>query len=257
MNTIKKSIEDLIDDLLNEDDYFEISKNWKTYYFNGYPVPRVSEILSKIIHEEFLLQWANSLGYKRKSYTKERDSSAMKGTYTHELIEQFLHSKYVKTDFNDIPTEHRFAVYNAYNSFISWYNMVNENMPFRVLETEKQLVCPYFGGTLDCLAEIDGRIYIIDFKTSNHITYKYFLQLAAYKYMIENYYNIPITGGVLILWLNKKDIQYKDYVLDMNNIEHRNIMDQNTNTFLSLVYSYYNINRSQDLFNNEFKGRIV
>ena len=67
--------------------------------------------------------------------------------------------------------------------------MVNENMPFRVIETEKQLVCPYFGGTLDCLAEIDGRIYIIDFKTSNHITYKYFLQLAAYKYMIENYYN--------------------------------------------------------------------
>ena len=62
---------------------------------------------------------------------------------------------------------------------------------------------------------------------------------------------------VLILWLNKKDIQYKDYVLDMTNPNHRNIINHNTNTFLSMVYSYYNINRSQDLFNNEFKGRII
>ena len=250
-------IEELIDNLLNEDDEFEVSKKWKSYQFNGYPIPRVSDILSKTIHEEFLLQWANSLGYKRKSHIKERDSSAMKGTYTHELIEQFLHSKYVKTDFSDIPTEHRFAVYNAYNSFISWYNMVNNNMPFKVIETEKQLVCPYVGGTLDLLVEIDGRTYIVDFKTSNHTSYKQFIQLAAYKYILENYYNIYLTGGVLILWLNKKEIQYLDFVLDVTNQEHMYIMEQNKNTFLSMLYSYYNINRTEDLYNQVFKGRIV
>ena len=112
----------LIDNYLSEEDDLNISKKWNTYNYMGNPIPRVSEILSKTIYEEFLLQWANSLGYKRKSYKAERDSSALKGTYTHELIEQFLHSRFVKTDFSDIPTEHRFAVYNAYNSFIAWYN---------------------------------------------------------------------------------------------------------------------------------------
>ena len=247
----------LIDNYLSEENDLEISKKWNTYNYMGNPIPRVSEILSKTIHEDFLLQWANGLGYKRKSYKTERDSAAIKGTYTHELIEQFLHSKFVKNDFSDIPTEHRFSVYNAYNSFISWYNMINNNTTFRVLETEKELVCPFVGGTLDCLAEIDGRIYIIDFKTSNHITYKYFLQLAAYKYILEFYYNIQITGGVLILWLNKKDIQYRDYVLDITNSDHFYMIEHCKETFLSLLYSYYNLNRSEELFKETFSRRIV
>ena len=241
----------------NFNDELSISKKWNTYFYMGNPVPRVSEILSKTIHEDFLLNWANSLGFKRKSHEKERDSAAMKGTYTHELIEQFLENKYVKTDFNDIESDHRFAVYNAYNSFISWYNMITKNTDFKVLETEMKLVSPFVGGTLDCLAEINGRKYIIDFKTSNHVTYKYFLQLAAYQYMIESYYNIIIDGGILILWLNKKDIQYMDYVLDFTIPEHVSISNQYKETFLSLLYSYYNLNKSEDIFKNKFNGRIV
>ena len=38
---------------------------------------------------------------------------------------------------------------------------------------EETITCPYFGGTYDFLVEINGRNWLIDFKTSNHIGYKY------------------------------------------------------------------------------------
>jgi len=40
------------------------------YVYNGKHVPRVTNILGKTIHEDYLMQWSNSLGFKRKSYSK-------------------------------------------------------------------------------------------------------------------------------------------------------------------------------------------
>ena len=62
----------------------------KKYFYNGQPVPRVTEIISEMLHEEYLMKWANSLGYKHKNYNKERESAANIGTETHKIIERFL-----------------------------------------------------------------------------------------------------------------------------------------------------------------------
>ena len=54
---------------------------------------------------------------------------------------------------------------------------------------------------------INGKIYLIDFKTSNHVTYKYYLQLAAYSKVLREKENINIDG-VIILQLNKYQPKY-------------------------------------------------
>ena len=60
------------------------------YKWNGIPVPRVTNIISKTIHEDFLMYWANSLGFKHKGYKKTLDAAADYGTKTHDALEKFL-----------------------------------------------------------------------------------------------------------------------------------------------------------------------
>lgn len=239
----------LIDEIYNYES--KESKRWNTYSYNGKYVPRVSDILKNMLYDEFLLGWANSLGYKRQSYTKVRDLSARKGTASHNLIEEFLKTGIRKTDFSDIESDIKLAVYNCYNSFLSWYDMISSMNSIKILDIEKELVCPYVGGTLDCLVEIDEKTYIMDLKTSNHMTYKYFIQLGAYMWILKEYYGI-VVDGVFILWLDKEQIRYNDYLLRCEVPEEMNMINHSINSFLSLLYAYYNRFALVDMYNNQF-----
>lgn len=116
---------------------------------------------------------------------------------------------------------------------------------------EHTLVCKYFGGTLDLLLEIDGKIYLVDFKTSNHSSYKHFLQLAAYRYMLRETEGINVNGCI-ILMLDKKSDMFIEHILDFENIDHLNYIDQCQESFLSLVYAYYQRIQNQYLYNQIF-----
>lgn len=207
--------------------------NSEKYFYNGQPVPRVTEIISSMLHEEYLMKWANSLGYKHKSYDKERDYAATIGDRTHKTIEQILDN-----DKNiDIPVDG--PVHYTVYSFLAWYNALKQsNLPIKIIGKEGQLVCPHFGGTYDLLIQINNKLWLVDFKSSNHISYKYFVQLAAYRYML-GLYNIHIDG-CLILQLDKSEIFFKEYPLIFKNPEHLNYINQCTDTFFGLVYGYYN-----------------
>lgn len=247
-------IEEKLQELIKKD--ITESKKWNVYSYNGIPIPRVSEILSSMLHEEHIVSWANSLGFKHKSYVRERNLAAEKGSASHDIIEKFLQSKEIETDFSQYSHKIRQSVFNCYSGFIDWYNMMIDNTSsFNILDIEKQLVCPYYGGTLDIHVEINSKSYIIDLKTSNHMTYKYFLQLAAYIYIMQSYYNTPIDG-VIVLLLNKEYIQYTDYVLEASNPIHNEMISHSIDTFLSLVYAYYNKCILVDQYNTIFKEII-
>lgn len=255
MNIYDSEIIGLLGDIINVK--CSESEKWDTYNYYNKPVPRVSNILHDMIHEDYLLDWANGLGFRRQKHDVIRDLSAKKGTASHNLIEEFLETKIIKTDFSDIDNDIRFAVNNVYQGFISWYNMMKENCEiFEIIAIEKVLVCPYFGGTLDIQANINGKIFIIDLKTSNHMTYKYFMQLGAYTYMLQYHYDTPVNG-IMILWLDKKKPRYNDYVLDASIPEHNAMISQSIETFLSLAYAYHNKNLLIDQYNNIFKGGLV
>ena len=208
------------------------------YFYNGIPVPRVTEIISKMIFEEYLMYWANGLGFKHQGYKKTIEAAANIGSEAHDLINKFLLGEQFTS--NNIP----------YLAFRKWWIDVTTNNEIEVIGSEEALSCPYFGGTYDLLLKINGLIYLVDFKTSNYVSYKYFLQLAAYKYMLEqNGYNI---AGCIVLQLNKTKIEYTEYPLIFSNEYHRQFIDECLRTFLSLVYGYYNINRCQEMYNNIF-----
>lgn len=213
----------------------KINEENSDYVYNGIVVPRVTVILNKCIHSDSLIYWANSLGFKHKSYKKTLDRAAMIGSYSHNSIDNFL-----STGEDAIMPEMPIESTNAYKSFLKWFNDINSFASVEVIFHEKQLTCKFFGGTLDGLYRINGKIYLVDYKTSNHITFKYCLQLAAYKYMLREVLSINIDGCI-VLQLSKNDVSYNEYVLNFNNIDHLSFINECEHTFLSLVYSYYNI----------------
>lgn len=208
------------------------------YKYNGTVVPRVTKILSRCIHSDSLMYWANSLGFKRQSYRKTLDAAANIGHHAHENIDKYLEDETHEVNESSIP----YQSYNAYQSFLSWFTMICSIATVRVIFHEKTLTCKYFGGTLDGLYEINGKIYLVDYKTSNHITFNYCLQLAAYRYMLRTELGIEIDGCI-ILQLAKETVSYNEFVLNFSNPDHLKYMNDCEMTFLSLVFAYYNIAR--------------
>lgn len=226
--------------LLNEISFTPESKS-EYINPNGIKVPRVTEILSKMIHNDGLMYWANSLGFKGIKYRDALNNAANIGTVCHSLIEKFLKEKF--QDDTNIP----------FQGFLSWYDIITNEagLPINAIHIEHKLVCDWFGGTLDALLNIGNKKFLTDFKTSNHVTFNYFLQLAAYRYMLRIKENIEIDG-VIVLQLNKEYIEFKEFVLDFSIPDHLIFINQCEQAFLSLVYAYYNIELVRENFNNIF-----
>lgn len=221
-----------------EDSDFNIEVN--SSYINRYGnmVPRVTEILSQSINEEYIANWANSLGWKRQNYKKVLQELADIGTEAHNIIENYLKDGVLSMN---IP----------FLGFHEWWKQLNNKNTVEILGLEESLVCDHFGGTYDGLLKINDKIFLIDYKTSNNITYKHFIQLSAYRHMLYNDKNINIDGCI-ILQLNKKEVEYTEYVLEFNNINHYNFIEDCSRCFFSLLYSYYNFNHIKSEFKNIF-----
>ena len=216
----------------------------KFYEYEDIRVPRVTQILSRCIHEDSFLYWANSLGFKHLSYNKTMNFYAEIGTHCHNNIDEFLTDNDHIVDHN-IPIESK----TAYYGFLKWYNDIHSNAKVDVLMHEKTLVCKYFGGTLDGLYKINGKIYLVDYKTSNHISMKHALQLSAYRYMLRTLLGLEIDGCI-VLQLSKNEVAYNEYVLNFDNEYQVDFANKCEQCFLSLVYAYYNLYNVEQAYSN-------
>lgn len=215
-----------------------------SYKYNGKRVPRVTSIISRCNHNDSLMYWANNLGFKRQSYSKTLNHAAEIGTQCHENIDMYLENPSHKIS-NTVLYQSKMA----YKSFRKWFNDISMVATVEVLYHEFSLVCKYFGGTLDGLYKINGKIYLVDYKTSNHISYNYCLQLSAYRYMLRELMGIVIDGCI-ILQLSKNEVAYNEYVLNFENIYHLDFINSCELTFLSLTFSYYNLLNVEKQYEN-------
>lgn len=243
-----KSILDRMKDL-----EFKASKEYQTV--DGHEVPRVTEILSQMLHEDYLMNWANSLGFKHIGYRSYMKEAADKGTYSHLAIERFLKTKEIPSfmDTKEYPLKVQSVVYNTFHGFLKWWEEINKYHKVEIVFSEKKLVHQYFGGTCDCVLKIDDRYWLIDFKTSNHMNYKYTLQLAAYKYLLKELEDIDISGCIVLI-LNKSLCSYNEYCLDLSNPDHNEYMNNCVEEFLILAAAYrmriYTENQYKNIFSD-------
>lgn len=205
---------------------------------------RVTEILS-YIGEESLMYWANSLGFKGISYKKELSRYAVIGTKVHSEIERFLSGD---RDLNTInPDDYTQAGFYA---FISWYDeQVNKfGKTIEILGLEQSFEGKYFRGTIDCIMRVDGLLYLVDFKTSSHIGYKYFMQLVAYEYLWSKAGNEPVFGFMIIQLNRDNPAKYATYTLDAIDGGNTYLYNLLQDTFFKLTQVAFNVDELKGVY---------
>lgn len=212
-------------EVINKQSSFNSPYNW-----GGLAVPRVTEIINSMIHNDSLMRWSNSLGFKHTAYDQYMESVANIGTITHDMISCFLNNMPIRR--YNVPPESLCA----FNSFTNWWTVLNDEYEVEILAQEYPLICPYYGGTLDLFITLNGHPVLVDFKTSNRITYKHFIQLAAYVNIISEssqttFGDEEING--YILQLDKYDISYKPYVATPD------VLNNYRRLFDSLLQAWY------------------
>lgn len=223
----------------------KIGPNSSDYRYNGKVVPRVTTILSDMLHEEALMGWANYMGLQNIKHTSIQKESTEIGTKVHEAIENFVKTGHKETFYGQVNAPKKI---NAFVSFLKWWTIISNNNNVHILMIEQNLICEYYGGTLDMLIEINGKVYLVDFKTSKKFIYKHHLQLAAYRRLLYSECNITIDGAI-ILRLSKDEDAFQEQLIYLWDYNHLMYMNQCDECFLSLVYAFYNRKTVEHSFN--------
>lgn len=148
---------------------------------DGTLVPGVTTIIGSVLAKPALIHWAWNLGRQNIDYRKFRDDKADIGTLAHSMIMAHLKGEEPETD--DYSKQ---QIDQAENCVLSYFNWEKDH-PFKPILVEHPLVSEKhgFGGTIDCLARLNGRTSLVDYKTGKAIYDDYMFQLAAYKLLLE------------------------------------------------------------------------
>ena len=229
-------------------------KHFDYYDYKGIGVPRVTNILKQCVNNEFLIAWAAKLG--KQKYFYEKNKATTIGSRTHELIEEYLTTgRFAENIFYKIPPSLKKNVSIAFDNFKEWMDNLAKHGYFisDIIAMEKQITCPYFGGTIDCICRINGKVYIVDFKTSKKISPEYLLQVCAYMWVCNSGYveNIPKIDGVGIIRVDKETKhKFDDVFLNADIPWQAETINKYINDFGILLHSYYTILSMEKEFPN-------
>ena len=137
--------------------------------------------ITGLLNKPYLVKWANNLGLEGIDSSTYTDEAAKIGTLAHAMVQADLQKE--KLDMNQFSKTQIDLAENALISFYEWKNR-HEIVP---LQCETPMVSEKnrYGGTIDCYCLLDGVPTLLDFKTGKAIYEEYFVQLAAYRNLLE------------------------------------------------------------------------
>lgn len=173
---------------------------------DGSRYPSVTTVLS-ILSEDAIREWRARVGAEEANRVSRVASS--RGTQVHNVIEKYLRNE------EDFLTG---ASLVAQTNFKSIKPIIDERIG-DIWAIEAPLYSDYLGiaGRCDCIAEWDGVLSIVDWKTSGRIKTKddiqsYFIQKAAYAIMFEERTGKPVVNLVTAMTVdNEKPLIFKEH----------------------------------------------
>ena len=137
--------------------------------------------------------WKDAVGEAEANAISKRATT--RGSTLHDSIENYLLNHTVHIDKRNLL---------ALNLFKSMKPVLNRIQNIRLLEDRLYSDTLKLAGTIDCCGEWDGKLSVIDFKTSNHRKDKeeidsYFLQCTIYSLMIEELFKVKIDQLVILM----------------------------------------------------------
>ena len=199
----------------------------KRYYLTpeGKKYPSVTTMLS-YFSKDTILEWRKRVGAEEANRISRQASN--RGTKLHTIVEKYLNNEDMAID-NPLQLE-------LFKSIMPYLNNI-DNIHLQ----EKYLYSNHLrlAGTVDCIAEYNGKLNVIDFKTSSKPKREdwiesYFVQAAAYAIMYEERYKIPVPRIAIIIAVEndypqvfqKKRDEFVPRLLQMRDEYERSTKDQ-------------------------------
>ena len=173
------------------------------YTVNGRPMVSITSVTSHW-NKQIFVDWRKRIGEAEANRITKRATS--RGTATHELIENHLLNKEVEFD----KPSPKMLFLQAKETLKNINN---------IYALEESLYSEELGvaGTVDCIAEYNGELSIIDFKTAEKPKPRdwienYFVQAAAYACMFFERTGIPVKKLVIIMTCENGEVTvYEEY----------------------------------------------
>lgn len=162
---------------------------------SGRAYPSVTSVLS-ILGKREIMEWRKRVGEEEANRVSGRAKS--RGTAVHSLCESYLRNEKVEPGPFDLDT------------FRSLQPLLDRIDNIHCLETQLYSNYLQVAGTVDCIAEFDGKTSVIDFKTSTRVKSRddihgYFMQTSAYAVMFEELTKIPVGRLVILMSVDNED----------------------------------------------------
>jgi hypothetical protein len=187
---------------------------------DGKKVPSVTTIL-KIKDPGALINWAYKQGREHgvlegqgqpaPAGLYEGSDILAIGTCVHAMCEAFVKGdepmlvmeKALEAETVVNPSSFRAQAASAYSAFEFWV----KGTQLEIVDCEVPVVSEThrFGGTLDFIGKLNGKLVLGDFKTSNGIWPEYLMQVVAYAKAYEECTGNTIDGGYHILRFSKEN----------------------------------------------------
>lgn len=173
-----------------------------SYKVEGVKVPSVTRVVDGCFPKD-LTHWALSIG--QEEYDKIISEALEVGNDTHQWIEDYINFGHACTD----PGHH---IFEPVKAFLKW----TEEYKPEWIDAERKIYCDKYkyAGTVDAVAKINGRVCVIDFKTSKKIYKPYHLQVTAYAQAIKRMDGLKRWPLGIILRLDKETGEFEHKVFE-------------------------------------------
>ncbi len=160
-------------------------KNANGYEIDGIWYPRVTSIIDIKAKPALYMFYAGLPDFKTGEAIKTK--SAEEGTLIHDAIEAIL-----RGESTQIPDSIKPAI-SAFMEFYNRNNIIAHKIEERLVSKKHN-----YAGTMDVLAEINGKLGVLDIKTSVAIYRDYSIQTSAYVEALKEDSNMPpLTRWIL------------------------------------------------------------
>ena len=216
--------------------------NSRYYRRDGNYYPSITYVLGvypKGIHYD---EWLKSNGHGSEHIVKKAQEE---GTLLHEMCEDYLNGMEMNLLDDNLIPQYPINVWQMFLRFVEFWEIYNP----KLIETEVHLFSDELkvAGTCDLVCEIDGQLWIIDFKTSNYISKTYELQISIYAKCYEECFGKKIDR-MGILWLKSSKRKSKKEKMTGRNwemIESDKTQEQNIEIFNN-VKKIFDMENPQD-----------
>lgn len=179
----------------------------KRYYVTptGGKYPSITTVIgNNSAKQAGLARWRARIG-KEKAQAKS-NRAAGRGTRYHKLVEDYFNNELDTEKYKDMPLP-----WTMFHSSREILDRIN-----RVYLQEAALYSDVLqiAGRVDCIAEYDGELAIIDFKTAEapkkeQYLYDYYVQECGYACMLQEVYGLSVKKLVTIVACENGDTQVK------------------------------------------------